>query len=147
MFGEGQGVLLGVVDHWVPGEEAYALERGWRSDAILQPLAACGNQSLRVFPFHLRKYRTAWKGRSSPNPSPLSALSRLLGPLVGGHLGLPSQGPSPWVPATWWVAPSWMLRRRNSLLLHLSTPTGGVCVSEGPQSPRSGPVTENRGPF
>ena len=25
-----QGVLLGVVDHWVPGEEAYALERGWR---------------------------------------------------------------------------------------------------------------------
>lgn len=30
MFGEGQGVLLGVVGRWVPGEEAYALERGWR---------------------------------------------------------------------------------------------------------------------
>lgn len=124
------------------------LEHEWRSDAICQPLAAYGNQGLRVVTFHLRKCRTARKGPSSPHASSPSAVPRLLGPLVGGHFGLASQGPLTLGPSH--VVSCIILDAQEKefpAAPPLPTHGGGRGVSEGPQSPRSAPVTEDRGPF
>lgn len=126
----------------------FRLEHEWRSDAICQPLAAYGNQGLRVVTFRMRKCRTAWKGPSSPHASSPSAVPRLLGPLVGGHFGLASQGPLTLGPSH--VVSCTILDAQEKEFPApppLPTHSGGGSVSEGPQSPRSALVTEDRGPF